>query len=150
MPAEVTEAPKADKKQENPESLTRLAAGRFVQMIDERWFACSDAEINQRLNRHVTKAGLLLESVGYDHTEGVGDRDCKTFTLRQFYQDGRPTLDYTDQEVAGLLTGIERHIDHAARIKIERVLIPGIKEFEKHYKGLKADLEVKLALGSTT
>lgn len=124
-----------------------LPEGALVKMIDERWFLASAGDVNIELNSHVSKLGLLLEACGYDDKVGVADRDCKTFTMRQYYQDGSPSLDYTDEEVAGLLKGYEKHIDVATRQKIERVLRPGLKKFESKYKNYERESAIKLGLG---
>lgn len=120
-------------KQVDPKSLTRLLAGMFLQMVDERWFYASPSDINRKLNRKVSKIGLLLEDVSYDDAEGIEDKSCKTFTLRQFYQDGSPSLDFSEVEVDQMLDGWERHIDRESRLKIERVLRPGLDEFRSNF-----------------
>ncbi|MGE3410132.1 MAG: hypothetical protein AB7I37_25335 [Pirellulales bacterium] len=123
----------------------RLQAGCFVVMVGERWFKCTD--VNEALDSNKSKIGLLLSDVGYDHKVGIPDRDCKTFTLRQYYQNGSPTLDYTDKELEDLIAGWMRHAstDGKAPLSFEKTLRVGVREFERLYKDFAAELEEKLA-----
>lgn len=111
----------------------QLKAGQFVQMQNERWFRCTD--LNQKLSAGLSRIAILLEGVdGYDHLAGIDNGDCKTFTVRQFYANGNPTLDYSADSVQKLLDDTKRYVDESTSTKVRGILGPGLREFEKQYK----------------
>jgi hypothetical protein len=110
----------------------KLKAGQFVQMQNERWFRCGD--LNQKLNASLSRIAILADDCNYDHLAGIDNGDCKTFTVRQFYANGNPTLDYSADSVQRFLADIAKHVDELTSTKLRGVLGPGLREFEKQYK----------------
>lgn len=133
---QVIDEPKAE------QPLGTLPAGCFVEMIDERWHKCTD--VNVELGPRRSKVGVLLEDHEYDPAEGIDNRECKTFTLRQFYRDGSPTMDFTEEQVVLMMRGWRRHIENEEHWnRLESVLRKGINDFKRLYKGLDADADRK-------
>mgnify|MGYP006921319569 CR=1 FL=1 len=110
----------------------KLKAGQFVQMQNEMWFRCTD--LNQKLSPSLSKIAVLLEDASYDHLAGMDNSKCKTFTVRQYYADGSPTLDYTAESVQALLADAKKYVDESTSLAVRGVLGPALRHFEGQYK----------------
>jgi hypothetical protein len=115
-----------------------LKAGSFVELVDHRWFACAD--VNAELSVSRSRIALLLEDCRAA-TDGVDPRAARTFTLREFYRDGRPTLDYTMEGVKQLFRDYRRDQPNALEHwnRTENAILAGIERFEQQYTSLESD-----------
>jgi hypothetical protein len=127
--------------EESEPATISLLVGTFVEMRGGRWFPCSD--LNQKLGRlTVTKIGAVLETVAVEADLGGNPDDVKTFTLRQFYVSGRPTLDFTPESLSKMLMDWTKWLGAQQARNVEAVLRPAVRVFESQYKNYDADLDL--------
>ena len=118
--------------------------GAFIAMAGGRWFKCDD--VNMQLSRTVTRIGIALGKFGYSDGIGAENKDIESFTVRQYYQDRRPSLDYTQKSINAKLDGWEKYLGVDRRSSIVAALKAPLKLFEKQYKNYERENEALLAL----
>lgn len=121
-----------------------VKSGQFIVMVDAHWHKCDD--VNMPLSRKVTRIGIALVDFEYDKGVGAENREVVSFTVRQHYQDRRPSLDYTQKWLNNWLNGIQQYQGPERRAAVVGALKEPLKRFEKEYKKYAADNEKLLEL----